>query len=463
MALRDVTLKVGDTLRVVLDHSGPVRQLELKLGPDGFILGQSLSQQGQIAEPTLEAVELDAPPPPPPPAPKKPTAPVRQAPPAPKKPTRPVIDEPVETVQAVDLPVDDLMPGGMVADAPVQDEAPVEQVEDSPVEVRDESGGELDDADFNLDGDAPAEEEAAQSGDAPLDDGLIEDAPAEAAQSYDEQPLDLEQPADDYGAPTQAPFDAVGATMPPARAAQAEPELDSLEAAEPEPASLSLEDEEQQAVGSASARQAQARGGEGPGDSGELPAWTGRARDYRDPVLETRKAETRKISKKPGASGGFKQDVNLGDDAGGDDVVEAVDIPLEEEEAPVPKKPGPGTKPGLKLPSKASKPPTAPLKAPVKGGTKPVAATKPGASASGKSPAAEGAYTVFLSPPKGADKKQAAAEIIADINNIDIDAAMQLAGKMIVPVAKGVTECEANRVRDWFMEVGLSCGITQKR
>ena len=74
-----------------------------------------------------------------------------------------------------------------------------------------------------------------------------------------------------------------------------------------------------------------------------------------------------------------------------------------------------------------------------------------------------GNFTVFLSPPKGADKKQAAAEIIADIQGIDMNSAVALAGKMIVPVVKGVSEDEAQTVRDRFKDAGLSCRITQKR
>lgn len=34
---------------------------------------------------------------------------------------------------------------------------------------------------------------------------------------------------------------------------------------------------------------------------------------------------------------------------------------------------------------------------------------------------------------------------------------------MIVPVVKGVTEEDANKVRDRLKDAGLSCRITQKR
>ncbi len=56
-----------------------------------------------------------------------------------------------------------------------------------------------------------------------------------------------------------------------------------------------------------------------------------------------------------------------------------------------------------------------------------------------------------------------AADTIAEVQGIDINAALQLAGKMIVPVVKGVTEEEANRVRDRLKDAGLSSRITQKR
>jgi hypothetical protein len=88
-------------------------------------------------------------------------------------------------------------------------------------------------------------------------------------------------------------------------------------------------------------------------------------------------------------------------------------------------------------------------------------ATGPGGNTN--SPATAGTFTVFLSPPKGDDKKQAAARIIADLQGIDLGAAIALAGKMIVPVAKEVTESEANSIRDRFKEAGLNCRITQKR
>ncbi|MBZ0136242.1 MAG: hypothetical protein K8I27_07710 [Planctomycetes bacterium] len=164
-----------------------------------------------------------------------------------------------------------------------------------------------------------------------------------------------------------------------------------------------------------------------PNQDDTLPVWTGKARAYRDPEVEKKK-ETSKLNKAVAAPPGAK---------------------------PIPgAKPLPGK---AKLPTGAKQPITKQIKKPATGGVGP-------AAASGKKPAAAaGNFTVFLSPPKGADKKQAAAEIIADIQGIDMNSAVALAGKMIVPVVKGVSENEAQSVRDRFKDAGLSCRITQKR
>ncbi|MCC6573727.1 MAG: hypothetical protein IT462_08040 [Planctomycetes bacterium] len=543
MASRDVTLKVGDTLRVILDHNGPVREVELKLSAEGITIGQNFgappvapkAPTGKLKKPeaVVESVELEEEPPPPPKAKSAPkVAPAKPAPrTATKPPSKPIIDEPVETVEAVDIPMDDLMGGASEPD----------QQEESAEEVRDEVSGDISDSDFNLDGEsAPAEEVegtdavVSESDSAPTDDSLVDDAPPEEAPAdieadpsmrltgvpgvashreaadsatSEEELLDGGGALDELDAEfnqTQAPFDADARTMPPAPRAGSAP---SLQAEEPEIDALSLEEEP---VSSAPppkpAQPARAGGRPAPGakppDSGELPAWTGRARDYKDPVIETRKAETRKIQK--GAPGkpapAFNQDVNLGEEVaeeapavdipsedGGeapsvdipleDGGVEAVDIPLDLEEEPakpVVKGKPPAPKLPPKPPNKLAKAPTAPIKAPTGPIRPPVSTKAPAAPAkpvptatkpasNTKPPGADGAFTVFLSPPKGADKKQTAAEIIAEINGIDIDAAMELAGKMIVPVAKGVSESEANRVKDKFKEAGLSCRITQKR
>jgi ribosomal protein L7/L12 len=85
-----------------------------------------------------------------------------------------------------------------------------------------------------------------------------------------------------------------------------------------------------------------------------------------------------------------------------------------------------------------------------------------GVNAKGK-PAALSGFTVFLSPPRGDAKKHAAAKIIADLQGIDMGSALALVGKMIVPVAKDVSEQDANNIRDRFKDAGLSCRVTQKR
>jgi hypothetical protein len=165
-----------------------------------------------------------------------------------------------------------------------------------------------------------------------------------------------------------------------------------------------------------------------PNKDDTLPVWTGKASTYKDPNIEHKK-ETAKLNKQaPGKPTGNKQ--------------APVKLSLAEPEPAKPAPKLPQGKPGLKKPQ-----------------------TGPVGPAAGKKADAEGAgnFTVFLSPPKGADKKQAAAEIIADLQGIDMNSALALAGKMIVPVVKGVTEDEAQTVRDRFKDAGLSCRITQKR
>ncbi|MCB9936504.1 MAG: hypothetical protein H6840_12530 [Planctomycetes bacterium] len=156
-----------------------------------------------------------------------------------------------------------------------------------------------------------------------------------------------------------------------------------------------------------------------PGPEDTLPVWTGKASTYRDPELEKKK-ETSKLNKSGAPAKGA----------------------------------APAAKP------LAKKPVTKPVNKPITGGVSPAASKKaaPAAAAAGG-----GNFTVFLSPPKGAEKKQAAAEIIADIQGIDMNSALALAGKMIVPVVKGVSENEAGVIRDRFKDAGLSCRITQKR
>ncbi len=207
----------------------------------------------------------------------------------------------------------------------------------------------------------------------------------------------------------------------------------------------------------------------------ELPAWTGRARDYRDPKLEAKKAATSKLDK---SAINARQQAQP---APAEAAEEPLDLALEDEPAPAPvqkpmapvqRAPMPAPKPApmaaKPVPAPARPAPVAAKPAPVAAKPAPAPAVKPAPAAAAKpAPAAaakaEGNFTVFLSPPKGAEKKQAAAEIISEVQGIDINAATQLAGKMIVPVIKGVTEDEANKVRDRLKDAGLSCRITQKR
>jgi ribosomal protein L7/L12 len=209
----------------------------------------------------------------------------------------------------------------------------------------------------------------------------------------------------------------------------------------------------------------------------ELPPWTGRARDYRDPKLEAKKAATSKLNKSDLAAR------QAPPPAPQPSAEEPMSLSLEEEApppAPISKRPTAPVKAG---PAPAAKPAPAPMAqrpAPVAAKPAPAPAARPApapvaakpAPAAAKPPAPapkpatkvpEGNFTVFLSPPKGAEKKQAAAEIIAEVQGIDLNAANALAGKMIVPVVKGVTEEEANKVRDRLKDAGLSCRITQKR
>lgn len=178
-----------------------------------------------------------------------------------------------------------------------------------------------------------------------------------------------------------------------------------------------------------------------PNKDDTLPVWTGKARTYKDPNLEHKK-ETAKLDKHaPGKPTGNKPGIAPAKPAPAAAGKPAPKLQLAEEEPAAPAKPAPKLpqgKPGIKKP-----------------GT--------GQVAPGKGDEGTGNFTVFLSPPKGADKKQAAAEIIADLQGIDMNSALALAGKMIVPVVKGVTEEEAQTVRDRFKDAGLSCRITQKR
>ncbi|MCA8910365.1 MAG: hypothetical protein KDB82_01570 [Planctomycetes bacterium] len=278
-----------------------------------------------------------------------------------------------------------------------------------------------DDIDFDL-GDFDGEEDVSVGVDIPGDDDLgggidiPEDDDLEGGDISIDIPDDdaVDIPGDD-----DVGFSADAMTMVPPTGGRPEPAL----SIEDDDAGMSLEDmtldEEPELDAEGNPKEKFQ-----PNEDDTLPVWTGKARTYRDPEIEKKKKETAKLNKagQPAAKG-----------------------------KPPAGKPLPGK---AKLPGAAKKPVTKQMKKPT-GGVAPAAA-KPAAGGGGN-------FTVFLSPPKGADKKQAAAEIIAEIQGIDMNSAVALAGKMIVPVVKGVSESEAQGVRDRFKDAGLSCRITQKR
>lgn len=448
MASQEVILRPGDSITLQVELAGKSLQLDLRLTEKGIAIGKPMEVPAQKAA-----------------AQKKPEPPAEPA------------FEP-EAVEAVDLPMDDMSE----AEAPVQE---------SPVEVSDE-GADVHDDDFALD------EEQEEQAEAPVEqhDSSIEFA-AEPLGNADrlsltgvpgvskhQQPdLSLDEPDFNEQGLTMVPPSRSGRAPTPQVIQQPEPEPLLEMEAEPEsaqplealsaslapvkfhdPSTDTLEQsdmQERRPAPAAPARPAPqpVKAAPAPGSAEELPPWTGRARDYRDPKLEAKKAATAKLDKsaisarqQPPAPPVEEEPMDLG-------------LSLDEEPAPEPvpaKKPLPG-----KPAPAAAKPAPAPVKpAPVAAKPVPAPAKPAPASVSAKAPAAkapEGNFTVFLSPPKGADKKQAAAEIIAEVQGIDINAALQLAGKMIVPVVKGVTEEEANRVRDRLKDAGLSSRITQKR
>ncbi|MCK6439570.1 MAG: hypothetical protein L6Q71_05150, partial [Planctomycetes bacterium] len=162
--------------------------------------------------------------------------------------------------------------------------------------------------------------------------------------------------------------------------------------------------------------------GHKPDTDDVLPVWTGRARDYKSesqagqiPVI--RKDEVARgpktIVKKPTGRIGKKTGaVNKG-----------VALPS-------------AAKPAV--PPQAIKKPTAKIKNPTGKVKKPTGKAKSGAKG--------GTCSIYLSPPRGNNKREAAAGIIAELQNISEDAAMELTGKMIIPVLKDVDEDTANTV-----------------
>ncbi len=410
---QEVVLRPGDSISVRLEVPGQPLRLDLSLTPEGMSVSQPVPMGaptifGGVRPPVAEEMheESDA---------LDLTAEfeaeddvVNEPPPAQKIESLAAVEPFGDVPQAVDIPFED------VAD----DTSGMEYGQAAAQEVT-----ESDDLDLDLN-DLGGEEEVTVGAEVPADDFSV-DIPA------DDLALDI--PSDDavdIPADDEPGFSADAMTMvPTSRQASQEAISLSLEddASATELESLSLDGEEMELDADGNPKKKFK-----PGPEDTLPVWTGKARTYQDPELEKKKKETSKLNKAAPAA----------------------------KAAPAPKA-MPAAKPAAKaLP--AAKPVTKQIKKPVTGAVGP-------AAASGKKPAAPAAasgggnFTVFLSPPKGADKKQAAAEIIAEIQGIDLNSALALAGKMIVPVVKGVSEDEASGIRDRFKDAGLSCRITQKR
>ncbi|MCC6466283.1 MAG: hypothetical protein IT463_13170 [Planctomycetes bacterium] len=438
MATTELTLRPGDSIQLKLETPGHTLRLDLSLTAQGVSVSPPVVNQTLYEPPARPAVK----------------APVARpvAPPPPPPPEEPAFsedaysDEPLanEPVQAVDVPFE-----------PDQPEASEQQVEDA---------SDAGDIDLSLEDEpAPVPQESAvgevsQAGELRLT-GELGTRPMPAAA---EDPLDL-----DLGMEPEPAFSAEGRTMVPPTQQDA-PVLDAISATLT-PVNLHDPNTDQSKAGAAAAKTKSETKPE------DLPVWTGRARDYRDPILEKKKRETGVIPKagKPAPAPVRPSPAQAAPAPGPSEPVEEggdLSLSLDDEPAPAPV----AKKPTAKLPGKATKPPgakTGPVKpapAPVKAAPAPAAKSSPGPTKAAPAPAAKAAapagdYTVFLSPPKGTDKKNAAAEIIAELQGISMNDALALAGKMIVPVVKGVSENEANQVRDRFKDAGLSCRITQKR
>ena len=415
MAIQEVVLRPGDSISVRLEVPGQPLRLEMSLTPEGMAVsgpvpvGAHTVFGGVPPVEEVEAVDLDAE------FAAQDGAPSPQ--PAPGAVESLAAVEPFDSpLEAVDIPFEDITEdtGGSYDEATVVDDA--------------SSGDDLDLDLSDLDG----EEEFSVGPDVPGDDGGLYaadegggvDIPGD--DDLDMGGLDIDIPEDDgvdIPGDDDAGFSADAMTMVPPSRGQSAPAALSIE---DDDAGMSLEsmslDEEPHVEVDADGNPKEKFV---PNEDDTLPVWTGKARTYQDP--EVQKKKTAKLNKA----------------------------------AQPASKPAPAAKPlpgKAKLPSAAKSPITKPIKKPVTGGVGP-------AAASAKKPAVAGGgnFTVFLSPPKGADKKQAAAEIIAEIQGIDMNSAVALAGKMIVPVVKGVSENEAQGVRDRFKDAGLSCRITQKR
>lgn len=408
MPTTELVLRPGDSLTLKLELAGQTMRLDLSLSATGVVVRQHTPQ----AAPADISDEFE-------PEPR----------PASLAAVEPLGQEPV---RAVDISFD-------------EDPQPEEE---APATVQD--GGDDIDLDLgDLEGDM---EEEVTSGDSGEEEAPSIDIPSDDAPGMEPEADGLDLGGDDG-------FNADGMTMLPPTRKQFEAK--PLEAISATLQPLNLQDPSTDAMQEQGEVDMGDKSKFAPSKDDTLPVWTGKARDYKDPLLEKKK-QTGVINKaelrKP-PTGPVKP---LGKPAPKPAPVEKDDglsLSLDDEEpAPKPVAAAPA-KPALGKPMPGKKP-TGPVGRPAPAAAGPAA--KSGKSAAAPA-AAEGDFTVFLSPPKGADKKQEAAEIIAEIQGISVKDALALAGKMIVPVVKGVSEKEAHTVRDRFKDAGLSCRITQKR
>jgi|GEM_PF-6450359 len=74
-----------------------------------------------------------------------------------------------------------------------------------------------------------------------------------------------------------------------------------------------------------------------------------------------------------------------------------------------------------------------------------------------------GECSVFLTPPRTPEKREAAAAILASVQGISIAEAKELTKKVIITVAKEISEFDAENVLEQIKEAGLLGRITRKK
>ena len=426
MATQEIVLRPGDSISLRLEVPGQALRLDMSLTPDGMAVSGPVPMGAPTIYGGVPPTHEDN-------APVDLTAEFQAEDEQPADLPQQKVEslaavEPFDPApQALDIPFEDITEdtGGMQAEEVLDDATASDDLDldmddldgEEIVSVADDDGGiDIPGDDDDLEGgdlsiDIPGDDDI-EGGDLSIDIPEDDDVGGLSVDIPDDDGLDIEGGDEpDFSADAMTMVPPTSPKSAPALAMAGDDDSMSLE-------NMSLDDEvELDEHGNPKDKFA-------PNPDDTLPVWKGKARTYRDPELEKKKKETSKLNK---AS------------------------------QPAPAAPAPKAMPAkAKLPGAAKKPITKQIK-------KPGAALP--AAASAKKPAVGGGgnFTVFLSPPKGADKKQAAAEIIAEIQGIDMNSAAALAGKMIVPVVKGVSETEAQGVRDRFKDAGLSCRITQKR